>query len=98
MTASVFIYYRVAAASAEDVRVAATALLEGVERLCGVGGRLMQRADDALTWMEVYPQVSDPALLQAAIAQALPESGLELLLAGSRHTEVFIEQAPPRCA
>ena len=98
MPSTVFIYYKVGAPYLEDARVAALALIEAVERQTGVQGKLMQRADDALTWMEVYPGSGNTSTLQATIDAALPASGLGNFVAGVRHTEVFVDLVPPRCA
>ncbi|MCX9156729.1 DUF4936 family protein [Niveibacterium sp. 24ML] len=98
MRTSVFVYYKVAAGRGDDARVAATALLDDVEHATGVGARLMARADDVQTWMEVYEPVDDPTRLLAEIERCLPRSGLSPCLLGPRHSEVFTEMAPPRCA
>jgi hypothetical protein len=47
--------------------------------------------DGLLTWMEVYTSVAEG--FQVSLAQAAAESGLVELLAGARHTEVFVDLA-----
>lgn len=98
MSVSVFVYYKVASQGGDDARIAATALLDEVQRSTGISARLMARADDPQTWMEVYEPVADLNQLLRVIEQALPRSGLAPHLLGPRHTEVFAEQAASRCA
>lgn len=80
---NIYIYYRVA--SATQAAVAAAAILAHIEQQCGVTGRLMRRADDPATWMEVYEDVADLECFMAALAAAEAASGIEnCLAAGAR--------------
>ncbi|WP_374604417.1 DUF4936 family protein [Niveibacterium sp.] len=94
MTAEIFIYYKVEATLADDAAIAATWLLDEVERRTGVRGSLMRRVDDPLTWMEEYRAVGDPVSLLRAVEKALQASELLSLLQGTRHIETFVLHRP----
>lgn len=98
MAQSVFIYYAIGEDREPDASLAATALIEAVQALSGIRGRLMRRADDATTWMEIYENVADAAQLVATIDACLPASALLACLSGPRHTEIFVPLAPATCA
>ncbi len=89
MSASVYVWYRVAADTAH-ARSAVAALFSDVERRTGIGGRLLARVDDPTTWMEVYEAVGD----SDAFARALDEAASALEVAHAtgadgRHLERF---------
>lgn len=90
---NIYIYYRVA--SAPQAAAAAAAILAHIEQQCGVTGRLMQRADDPTTWMEVYEGVADLEGFVAALGAAEAASGIEnCLAAGARRVrERFVPVA-----
>lgn len=80
---NIYIYYRVA--SAAQAATAAAVILATIERQCGVAGRLMQRADDPATWMEVYEGIADLERFTIALEAAEAASGIAAsLAAGSR--------------
>jgi hypothetical protein len=84
---SLYVYYRVADPSARATHDAVTALLREVARETGIHGRLLHRADDASTWMEVYEPVPDAAALLAALDAGCERHGIAARLApGSRRT------------
>jgi len=94
----IFVYYRVRAADAAAVKIAAQAMQAQLRaQHPGLVTRLLHRPDAQdghQTWMETYaadpthwPEGIDP-LLQAAVDRAA--GALQPLLAGPRHTEVFI--------
>ena len=93
-----FVYYRAKVAAEATVRAAAEAMQS---RLCAEHSALIARLlrrpepqDGCHTWMETYATDPAPAPegidapLQAAIDAAAAD--LQPLLAGPRHTEVFI--------
>ena len=92
-SASLYVYYRIPDALAQDASAAAEkafALLEGqaVSR-----PRLMRRpgadANGTQTWMEIYdPWRPD---WEVPVARALQESGLAALIQGGRHEELFVD-------
>jgi hypothetical protein len=84
---SLYVYYRVADPSARATRDAVTALMREVARETGVHGRLLRRADEASTWMEVYEPVTDAGALLAALDAGAERHGIGALLApGARRT------------
>lgn len=82
-----YIYYRVrdehAAQLAPRVRAMQAALGSGqLKRRPGA-------SDGVQTWMEVYPDA--PAGFDTALALAVSQAALPELIAGERHTEVFMD-------
>jgi hypothetical protein len=94
VTCSYFIYYR-SAAAAEDVRKSVGAMQRALAQETGVAGRLMRRADDPTTWMEVYEAVSDAARFERSLNDAVAKFGLAGLLAADarRHVERFVAES-----
>jgi hypothetical protein len=91
VTRNYYIYYR-SAASATRVRDTVSAMQAALAHEFGVTGRLLRRADDPGTWMEVYEDVADPEGFERALTSAVDRFGaLSLLAAGTeRHVERFI--------
>lgn len=71
MSSSVYVYYRVTEPQSRAARDAVEALLRDVARDTGVKGRLLRRADDPTTWMEVYEDVPDADALLASLDTAV---------------------------
>lgn len=90
MAAALYIYYRVQD-NILPIRQQAETLLAEIEKTTGIKGRLLQRRDDAQTWMEVYEPVADTAALQQALQGALATR--PLLAALARHEEWFVPLA-----
>jgi hypothetical protein len=88
---SYFIYYRTAA-GADEVRKAVGEMQRALAQETGIGGRLMRRAEDPTTWMEVYESVPDPASFERSLDAAVARFGLARLLGadGRRHVERFV--------
>ncbi|MBS0544822.1 MAG: DUF4936 family protein [Proteobacteria bacterium] len=89
---SYYIYYRVRDDIPRAVAVEAIGRLQAaLARRSGVAGRLLQRADDPSTWMEVYDDVSDAAAFDAALRDEAEAAGITSLLAldSMRHVERF---------
>jgi hypothetical protein len=87
-----YIYYKVDAAAVPALasRVAAMqSQLASSLRVMPLLRRRPGEQDGKQTWMEVYPDV--PPGFDAALAQAVSESGLADLTSGPRHTEIFVE-------
>ena len=70
MAANLYVYYRVAGNFLPNRQLAADLLAE-VARLTGVQGRLLQRRDDADTWMEIYEGIPDSDAFSQQLATAL---------------------------
>ena len=86
---SYFVWYKVAGDACE-ARAAVTAMMLDVAIECGVVGRLMKRADDPATWMEVYEGVDDPREFEAALREASERHGAPAFADGGRHVERFV--------
>lgn len=57
----------------------------------GARGRLLARADDPRTWMEIYENIQDENAFDAALAAAVAAADAQAIAAGgTRHTERFI--------
>ena len=91
MRASIYIYYRVRADHTLPAEAAARAIISAVADHCSSAGRLLQKIDDPLVWMEVYDEVADAEALSRALTDAATESGIErhLEAGSSRHVEKF---------
>jgi len=91
VTCSYFIYYR-AAGDDSALRAAVDAMQQALARETGVPGRLMRRADDPTTWMEVYEPVRDAPRFERSLAAAVARFELDRLLAADaqRHVERFV--------
>jgi hypothetical protein len=79
-----YVYYKVAPEELSRVREAVGALLEAMEKRCGVRGRWMRRRDDPSTYMEVYEGVQDEAAFEAALEREAAGLGV------ARHVERFV--------
>lgn len=92
MSTSCYVYYRVAASDFDRVASRVKAMQARLRQETGVAGRLLRRAEDAATWMEVYEGVADAAAFEAALARLAREFGVDALLAegGRRHLERFV--------
>lgn len=95
MLTHVYLYYRIRPEQdVEIARASVAAMQAAVAGRTGVQGRLMQRADDATTWMEVYEDVGDRADFMIALEAETAAHRLAALVdeGGARHVECFIEQ------
>jgi Domain of unknown function (DUF4936) len=92
VSASLFVYYRVADANESAVRERVGAILADVRAATGVQGRLLRRRDDPATWMEVYEPVPETEAFEHALDAALARHRFDALLAPgtARHTERFV--------
>lgn len=65
----------------------------------GVHGSLLKRQDDALTWMEIYANITDQTAFDRALNQMLSEFDIEIFINGKRITECFIGESsvPHHC-
>jgi len=91
VTCSYFIYYR-APGDHSALRAAVGAMQQALAQETGVAGRLMRRADDPTTWMEVYEPVHDVSRFEQSLAAAVARFEVERLLAADarRHVERFV--------
>ena len=87
-----YIYYKVDPAGAIELASRVRAMQSALASRLGVAAALRRRPgvqDGRQTWMEIYPDA--PGGFEAALAHAVDESGIAGLIAGPRHTEVFME-------
>ena len=92
-----YVYYRVRDEDAEQLLPRVRGMQARLAAAHGVAPQLKRRPDNpdgVQTWMEVYPAAT--AGFTAALAQAVSAAGLDALIAGPRHTEVFMDI--PSCA
>jgi len=91
VTCSYYIYYRSGRPERELTAVVGE-MQAALARETGVAGRLMRRADDPATWMEVYESVPDAAEFEQRLAAAVVRFAVERLLDADarRHVERFV--------
>ena len=88
-----YVYYKVR----DEHAAALLPLVRALQaRVAGPGAARLQRRpgnkDGLQTWMEVYPDV--PLDFAAGLEKAAASAGLEGLVKGPRHVEVFTEIPP----
>ena len=88
MPASLYIYYRIDG-NFLSFEQSARKIMAQIELETAIKGRLLQRRDDAHTWMEIYEPVTDPAALTQALARAVAADTCWQGVA--RHAECFTE-------
>ena len=86
-----YVYYKFDPARIEEVRAVVEAVFGEVLKATGVQGDWQQRRDDASTFMETYPGVTDAAAFDRALARGLEKAAFARLDI-QRITEIF------RCA
>jgi len=79
-----YVYYRVDAGRLDVLRLSVEGLFTKIEKETGIRGRWMRRSDGSPTYMEVYEDVRDEALFEAALERESAKLGLE------RKTERFV--------
>ena len=92
-----YIYYKVGFAAAGELAGRVSALQAALAASHGVAASLKRRPGDQdglQTWMEVYGKV--PEGFDAVLAAAVGASGIDALITGQRHTEIFVDI--PSCA
>lgn len=88
-----YIYYRIrAGADPADALASVCAMQAILARRAGIAARVMRRADDPTTWMEVYEDVTDATAFEAALQAEVEAHRLaDLLEPGTaRHLERFV--------
>jgi hypothetical protein len=84
-----YVYYKVTPEQLPALRPAVKALLDSIEKQCGVRGRWLRRRDDVATYMEVYDDVKDVARFEAALEREGARLGVP------RKVERFISAETP---
>lgn len=87
-----YIYYRIAAPHAAAARGVIEAVLRALEDRAGIVGRLLQRVDEPLLWMEVYENVRDPERFAGTLEDLLAARRFTAFLApgSERRVERFV--------
>jgi hypothetical protein len=87
-----YIYYRIAAPHAAAARGVVEAVLRALEDRAGIVGRLLQRVDEPLLWLEVYENVRDPERFAATLEDLLAARRFTAFLApgSERRVERFV--------
>lgn len=80
-----YVYYRVAADTAES-RALIAALMAEVEARTGISGRLLARCEDPSTWMEVYEAVVDANAFLSALDGSVRTNGAASVAINGRRT------------
>lgn len=94
-----YIYYRTAAGNAREMQQRVTAMQADLMKRHGFVAtfkRRPQEENNRITWMEIYNSVPDG--FDAILAHAVKESGVQALIEGERHIEVFIDATSSPCA
>jgi len=91
VTCSYYVYYR-SRRPAREISAVVGEMQAALARETGIAGRLMRRADDPATWMEVYEAVPDTADFEQRLAAAVVRFAADRLLDADarRHVERFV--------
>ena len=91
MSVAYYVYYRTEPAAGVAARLAVDDLFARVRQATGIRGALKRKRGEEHLWMEIYDDVQDAAVFEAALAAAFSASGLEhhLQVGGRRHLECF---------
>lgn len=95
LSSSLYIYYQVADSNAAQLLPLVRRMQAALAPACAVGSGLKRRPaldHGVQTWMEIYDGVT-PAF-DTALAAAVSAAGVNDLIAGHRHTELFTEMPP----
>jgi hypothetical protein len=87
-----YVYYHVRHEFSEEIRTTVRAMQAELSKTYKVHTSLKRRPnlqDGRYTWMEVYAD-ADPDF-QAALEKAAEAAGIERLIDGKRHHEVFVD-------
>jgi hypothetical protein len=91
VTCSYYVYYR-SGHPEREISAVVGEMQAALAHETGVAGRLMRRADDPATWMEVYEAVPDAADFEQRLAAAVARFAVDRLLDADarRHVERFV--------
>ena len=80
-----YIYYRVDAGDTPTLETLVRGMQARLECRTKIAGRLLKQREDSLLWMEIYENVSEPALFESALDEVVAQFEIEMFLAaGSR--------------
>lgn len=91
MQVNFYIYYRVEPANAAVLKARIHEMQAALHNQTGVAGRLLEKRDEPLLWMEVYENVADAESFEDALMHVVEEYHIRQLLepGSQRHTECF---------
>lgn len=94
-TVHYYVYYRVLPTHVAAAKAALARILAQLEERTGVAGRLLQRQDEPLMWMEIYEGVRDGRGFERVLSELLATADFTALLApgSARTTERFVAVA-----
>ena len=86
-----YIYFRIAPEHATEIKAAVQQLQSVIHAQLGISGRLLTKCDEPNTWMEVYENIAETFVFEAALRLAEEQSGIAKLLSlgETRHLECF---------
>jgi hypothetical protein len=89
---SLYIYYQIAPGAGPALLASLNAMQRDLEAHTGIVGRVMRRADDPDTWMEVYEAIEDRDAFELALTQGVCAFGIARFLApgATRQVERFL--------
>ena len=92
MPASIYIYYRLSPERTEQAATRVAAMQAALRVQTGIAGRRLRRADDPLTWMEIYEPVDNAGSFESTLQRLVALHRLDELLAPGerRHLERFV--------
>lgn len=96
MGAAVYVYYRVDPSQRKTARELANRVLDRMQVVHGVNGRLMESQDEPLLWMEIYERVTDVDRFCTDLQATAEAAGMVRTLAPGSHRH--IERFVPLCA
>ena len=87
-----YIYYPVRMGMEADLSRALYNFQSDLQTRTGVVGRILRKADDPWTWMEIYEDVTDGDAFVLALEEAVERHALNRFVddGGSRHVERFV--------
>ena len=91
-----YVYYRVLPTHVAAARAVIAHLFTQLEERTGVSGRLLQRQDESLLWMEIYEGVQDTREFERVLAELLAKADffVNLTPGAERKTERFVAAGP----
>lgn len=87
-----YIYYPVRIGLEADLARVLYNAQADLQARTGISGRVLRKADDPWTWMEIYENVTDVAAFDAALEDVIERHGLLRFVdeGACRHTERFV--------
>ena len=73
-TVHYYVYYRVLPTHVAAARAVIVRLFTQLEERTGVSGRLLQRQDESLLWMELYEGVNDAREFERVLAELVAKA------------------------